>query len=66
MAIVRSCEKCIRRHTTKWELGQNLTCPTCGGMMKIESVPTGWRPASGYVQENDTRYEEVKDEMPVL
>ena len=66
MAIVRSCEKCIRRHTNKWELGQNLTCPTCGGMMKIESVSTGWRPASGYIQENDTRYEEVKDEMPVL
>ena len=25
------------------------------------AIYTGWKPASGYVQENDPRYEEVED-----
>ena len=61
MTPTGTCTKCARRFTG-WALTQDRTCPTCGGMMKIESVSTGWRPASGFVQENDPRYEEVKDE----
>ena len=61
MTPTGTCKKCARRYTG-WALEQNLTCPECGGGLKVMPKPSGWKPASGYMQENDPRYEEVKDE----
>ena len=38
------------------EINVNATMP------EPEPVSTGWRPASGYVQQNDPRYEEVEND----
>ena len=61
MTPTGTCTECGRRFTG-WALTQDRTCPTCGGEIKTKPVPTGWRPLSGFVQENDPRYEEVEDE----
>ena len=55
------CTKCARRFTG-WALEQDTTCPECGGGLRVMPKPSGWKPLSGFVQENDPRYEEVKDE----
>ena len=59
MTPTGTCEKCARRYTG-WALKHDDECPECGGKIKTKPVSTGWRPASGYVQQNDPRYEEVK------